>query len=199
MAMQVAERTFGDVIAQRGVGAGRAWREIALIAFGTALVAACAQVAIPVGPVPATLQTFAVLLIGAVYGSRRGAATMIAYLLEGSAGLPVFAGFGAGAARFLGPTAGYLWAFPIAAFVVGWLVEHRWDRRIWTSLAALAIGDVIILGCGFGWLAVMTSPRTAWMTGVAPFLVFNAMKIGLTATALPIGRRWISRSDDRVR
>lgn len=199
MAMQVAERTFGDLIAGRAAGATRIWREVALVGLGTALMAACAQVLVPVGPVPATLQTFAVLLIGALYGSRRAAATMVAYLAEGAAGLPVFAGLGAGAARLAGPAAGYLWAFPIAAFVVGYLVERRWDRRVWTAVAALAIGDAIILACGFGWLAVMTSAGAAWATGVAPFLVFNALKVGLTATALPIGRRWVSRSCDRVR
>jgi len=199
MAMQVAVRTMGDAMAGRGAGAVRIGREAALVVAGSALVAACAQITIPIGPVPATLQTFAVLLIGALYGSRRGAATLVAYLAEGAVGLPVFAGLGAGALRLVGPTAGYLWAFPIAAFVVGWMVERRWDRRMWTGVAALAIGDVIILACGFAWLAWMTSARAAWVTGVVPFMVFNALKIGLTASALSIGRRWISRSFDRAR
>jgi len=145
------------------------------------------------------MQTFAVLVIGATYGSRRGAATLLTYLAEGAAGLPVFAGLGAGAIRLVGPTAGYLWAFPVAAFVVGYLVERGWDRRVWTSLLALLAGDCLILLCGFAWLAIATGMghRAAWIAGVAPFLVFNALKIGLTATALPLGRRMIDRFNSR--
>jgi biotin transport system substrate-specific component len=171
----------------------RVAREIALIMAGTALVAACAQVHVPMWPVPATLQSFAVLLIGATFGARRGAITLLAYLAEGASGLPVFAGFGAGFARLIGPTAGYLWAFPIAAFAVGALVERGWDRRISTALLALLAGDLIILAAGFAWIAASIGAAAAWTTGVAPFLIFNSVKIALTAASLPIGRRLLDR------
>lgn len=182
-------RTIGDVLAASDQSSTRVAREIGLVVAGTALVAACARVQVPLWPVPATLQTFAVLLIGATFGARRGAITLLAYLAEGAAGLPVFAGLGAGIAPLIGPTAGYLWAFPIAAFAVGALVERGFDRRVGTALLALLVGDVIILAAGFAWLATAIGAPAAWATGVAPFLLFNALKIGLTATVLPIGRR----------
>src|SRR5215510_9056491 len=116
--------------------------DVALIALGSLVVAIAAQIAIPLPwtPVPITGQTLGVLLVGASLGFRRGALSMALYLAEGASGLPVFAGGAAGAVHLIGPTAGYLWSFPFVAALVGWLAEHGWDRRVWTAVAAMALG-----------------------------------------------------------
>lgn len=183
----VAERWLGS-----SVGTRRLAREALMVLAGSLLIAACAQVRIPMWPVPATLQTLAVLLIGVLFGARRGAAAALAYLAEGAVGLPVFAGFGAGVTTLVGPTGGYLAGFPVAAFVAGALVERGWDRRWVTAVAALVAGDAIILSLGFGWLAVLAGPTAAWAGGVAPFLPFNALKVALVACLMPAARRRMS-------
>ncbi len=188
----VSVRSFADVWVSGGRAAGRVAREVLLVLAGTAFIAACAKIQIPTQPVPATLQTFAVLLVAATFGARRAAITLLAYLVEGAIGLPVFAGPGVGLARLVGPTAGYLWAFPIASFVVGYLMECGADRRILTALLALLAGDILILTTGFAWLAIAIGPQPAWATGVAPFLLLNALKIALVASALPIARRRVN-------
>jgi biotin transport system substrate-specific component len=177
-------------------GRGGAWwavptllREALLVLSGTALVALCAQVMLPFQPVPVTLQTFAVLLIGATFGARRAALTMLVYLLEGAAGLPVFAGAKAGAVHLFGPTGGYLLAFPLAAFVVGWLVERGWDRRPLSAAAALLAGDALILACGVLWLAAPLGLRGAAAVGLLPFIIPNLLKLALASALLPPVRR----------
>jgi len=182
-------RSFADVWVTGRPTTSRIRREVALVVAGTFLLAICAQIGNPLVPVPATLQTFAVLLIGATLGAKRAAITTLAYLAEGALGLPVFASSSAGLVKLFGPTAGYLWSFPIAAFVVGYLMERGCDRRFLTALLALLVGDVLILLAGFSWLATAVGPRAAWSTGVAPFMLFNALKIALVAAALPTARR----------
>jgi biotin transport system substrate-specific component len=137
---------------QGGESAG-AVRSLVLVAVGTALMALSAKVSLPLPYVPMTLQTLVVLMIGAAYGWRLGSATMIAYLLEGALGLPVFARPVGGLAPLVGPTAGYLFGFVLAAFVTGYLAERGWDRNVTRLFAAMAIGHVVILTAGFGWLA----------------------------------------------
>ncbi len=173
-----------------------------LLLSGTLLLAVCASVAIrlPWTPVPITMQTFAVLLVGALFGPRLGAATVIAYLLEGVLGLPVFAGglnawspsAVPGLPVIVGPTAGYLYAFPLAAALVGYLAVRGWDRRIVSAVASMLMGSLVILICGFLWLGF-----TLWrITGtldltvllaqsVLPFLPGDALKVGLAALILP--------------
>src|SRR3954465_6955230 len=109
-------------------------RSFALVVGFSLLIALSAQVMIPLPwtPVPLTGQTFAVLLTGALLGPRLGALAMLAYLLEGAAGLPFFRGGASGVTHFTGATAGYLFAFPAAAYVTGYLAERGWDRRFWT-------------------------------------------------------------------
>src|SRR5215203_212026 len=127
-------------------------RSAGLVIVFSLFIAACAQFAIHIGPVPITGQTFAVLLTGALLGSRLGAAAVIAYLIEGAVGLPFFApGGGAGIVRFFGPTGGYLVAFPAAAFITGAFAEHGWDKRYSTAMAAMAIGSALILLGGWAW------------------------------------------------
>ena len=164
-------------------------RSTGLVIVFSLFIAACAQFSIYIGPIPITGQTFAVLLTGMLLGSRLGAAAVIAYLIEGAIGLPFFAGGGAGLVRFLGPTAGYLVAFPAAAFIVGAFAEHGWDKRYPTAVAAMAIGSAIIFLGGWAWFAILTntSPVAAFKLAVLPFLLGDVIKIALGAAVLPTG------------
>jgi biotin transport system substrate-specific component len=149
--------------------------------FGAALVAVSAQVAVPIPgtPIPLTLQVPAVLIVGGLLGPRVGAASMVAYLLAGMAGLPVFApGSTLGMARLLGPTGGYLLAFPIAAAIVGAVTSRRGGGTI--VAAAMGLGFVTIHIGGIAQLAVVTGDiRTAFLWGSLPFLVGDAIKLTL--------------------
>jgi biotin transport system substrate-specific component len=173
-------------------------RAVILIAAGTALLALSAKVNLPLPYVPMTLQTLVVLMLGAAYGWRLGCATVIAYLAEGAAGLPVFAGPVGGLAPLVGPTAGYLFGFVAAAFVTGWLSERGWDRSMALLFAAMMIGHVIILAAGFAWLAygIGLGSGKAWMVGVLPFIAGSVVKSALGATLLPAAWRLV---DQRVR
>jgi biotin transport system substrate-specific component len=164
-------------------------RSAGLVIVFSLFIAACAQFSIHIGPIPITGQTFAVLLTGMLLGSRLGAAAVIAYLIEGAIGLPFFAGGGAGLVRFLGPTAGYLVAFPAAAFIVGAFAEYGWDKRYETAVAAMAIGSVIIFLGGWAWFAILTNtaPVAAFKLAVLPFLLGDVIKIALGAAVLPTG------------
>ena len=164
--------------------------DAALVLGASLVIALSAQVAIqlPFSPVPITGQTMAVLLVGALLGSRRGALAVLANIAEGLAGLPVFAGATAGLARLFGPTGGYLVGFVAAAFLVGWLAERGWDRRFGTTLAAMTLGNLVIYGVGAVWLAVFVGGVSrAWSLGVVPFLPGDAIKIVLAAVLLPGG------------
>jgi len=166
----------------------------ALVVVGSVLTALAAQVSIPLPftPVPITGQTFAVLLVGAALGSRRGAASMALYLAEGLAGLPVFAGGKAGLAVLLGPTGGYLIGFIAAAFVTGWFAERGWDRRPLTTTLAMVLGNVVIYLFGVSWLSVFVGVAKAPLLGMIPFLPGDLLKIVLATIALP-GAWWILR------
>lgn len=165
------------------------WREALLVLGGSVLIALAAQVAIPLpfSPVPVTGQTFAVLLVGALLGSRRGALSLLAYLAEGAVGLPVFAGGGSGLPWLLGPTGGYLVGFVAAAFVTGWLTERGWDRRIHTTALAMLIGNGVIYLCGLPWLARFVGADRVLALGLWPFVPGDLIKLALAALALPSG------------
>lgn len=175
-------------VAERVIpGEGLAWDAARILAANLLLVV-CAQVAIPLPwtPVPVTLQTFGVMLVAVLLGARRGAITMGLYLLEGAAGLPVFQPFGAPAAlRLLGPTAGYLWSYPVAAFVTGWLVEQWGHKSVARLYGALAAGQVMILAAGAAWLAVLGQLgwTAAFFAGVAPFVLGDLVKMFLVVAA----------------
>ncbi len=164
-------------------------RSVSLVFAFSLLMALSAQIVIPTGPVPITAQTFVVLLTGALLGSRLGAMAMIVYLIEGASGLPFFRSGGSGIAHLLGPTGGYLVAFPAAAFITGAFAEHGWDRRFWTAAAAMAIGSVVIMLSGWAWFSVVTNTPAlaAFQLTVLKFIPGDIIKILLAAGALPSG------------
>ncbi len=145
------------------------------------------EVHLPFTPVPLTGQTFMVLLSGAVLGSRRGFAAQALYLVEGVAGLPVFAGGAFSAAYLFGPTGGYLWSFPVAAGLLGWLVERGAARRVWLLAASLLGCDALMLLSGAAWLGALfgLSFRGTLLAGFYPFLLGDVLKIVLVGLTLP--------------
>ena len=161
----------------------------ALVVGFALLTAACAQIKIPLGftPVPITGQTFAVLLTGAVLGSRFGAASQLVYVALGAVGLPFYAGGNGGWEAATGGTAGYLVGFIVAAYVVGYLAENRQDRRFPTSIGAFLTGNLIIYVLGVAWLMYFYSWDliTGVEKGLAPFIIGDTVKILLAAGAMP--------------
>lgn len=167
-------------------------RDSALVLLGSWLVALFAQFEIPLRPVPITGQTFAVLLVGALLGSKRGAAAMIAYIAQGAAGLPFFAGGASGVGVLTGATAGYLVGFVGAAYVVGWLAERGLERSVRTSILPFFAGTIVIYFFGVAWLSVVLgSFSLALQYGLIPFLIGDALKMGLAAAALPAAWRFV--------
>lgn len=170
---------------------------VILIVLFSLLLGISAQIAIPLPftPVPITMQTLMVLLTGMLLGSRLGSITILAYLAEGLAGLPVFAGGTSawspssipGVSVLLGPSAGYLVGFVFAAALVGWLAERGWDRVWWTTALAMVLGNVVIYAFGVGWLSTFLGLSTAIGAGMLPFLIGDAIKIALAVIALPGG------------
>ena len=156
---------------------------------GSLLIALSAQIAIrlPFSPVPVTGQTFAVLLIGAMYGRKLGLYSVFAYLTEGAAGLPFFAGGMGGAACLAGPTGGYLLGFAAAAYLVGYLAESGWDRKYLSTLAAMSISTAVIFVSGLAWLGFYTGWNNVLAMGLIPFIPGAVYKIALAAAILPAG------------
>ena len=157
----------------------------ALVVFGSLLLAVSAQFKIPLYPVPVTGQTLVVLLIGMTYGPRLGGVTIAAYLLEGALGLPVFAGGAAGVAVLMGPTAGYLFGFLLAATAMGYLAERGIGRTVVSTIAAMVIGNCVIYLCGALWLANFIGFGQAIAAGVLPFLYGDALKLVVAAGLMP--------------
>jgi len=170
----------------------RALRAVLLAVAGTALLTISAKIQVPFWPVPMTMQTFAVLVIAMAYGPPLGAATVGLYLVEGAAGLPVFAG-GGGLAYFAGPTGGYLVGFLAAAALLGQLAARGWDRGVVTTLAAMALGTVVIFACGVAWLSTLIGLPQAIAGGLTPFLLGATFKIALAAAVLPLAWRLTRR------
>lgn len=160
-----------------------------------ALLALASRVAIPLHPVPVTLQTLAVTMAGALLGWRHGALAVALWLALGAAGLPVLAGGGAGLGPFSGPSAGYLFAFPFAAVAVGLLMGGGWDRSWVLAIAAMLIGNAICLAGGAAWLAWHgQSAARVWASGIAPFLIGAALKAAATGLAM----RWLAANGFRT-
>ena len=158
-------------------------RNAVLAIAGSLLVAAAAQVNVPMLPVPMTLQTLAVLAIGAAYGSRLGAATLALYALEGAMGLPVFAGFKSGVmlASF-----GYVLGFIAAAFVVGYLAERGWDKSVPKMFAAMLAGAAMLYVPGLLWLSFWVGGLGHAVTvGLLPFVAGDLVKAAIAAVGFP--------------
>ena len=165
-------------------------RSVSLAVVFSLLTALAAQIVIPIGPVPITAQTFAVLLTGALLGSRLGAMAMIIYLAEGAVGLPFFYGGSGGIGHLFGQTGGYLIAFPAAAFITGAFAENGWDKRFLTAVAAMAVGSSVILFAGWVWFAALTNTSlpVAFKLSMAPMhIVGDVIKILAAAAVLPTG------------
>ena len=161
------------------------WAKQAGIVIGASLVVAlCARLTVPLPftPVPLTMQNFGVLLVALLLGSRRGFAALALYLIEGASGLPVFNPAGPGGiAQILGPTGGFLMAYPFVAFVAGWIYEHSSRRIVWAALAGTA-GEVILFAGGLGWLFFQThSIIQAFKWGLYWFVFAEVIKIALAA------------------
>ena len=170
-------------------------RDVVLVLVGSWLVALLAQIQVPMWPVPITGQTLGVLLVGALLGSRLGATSMIAYIMQGAMGLPFFAGGAAGTAVLVGPTAGYLAGFVVAAFVVGWLAERSWDRHMGKAVLAMLIGNLIIYAIGLAWLSRFTGLDTVLSVGMIPFIPGDIIKTIIAAGLLPLGWKLLGSKD----
>ena len=161
------------------------WAKIVLAIAGSVLLAVSAKVQIPFWPVPMTMQTFVVLVIGMAYGARLGVATLGLYLAEGAVGLPVFAS-GSGLGYLIGPTGGYLAGFVQAAYVIGLLASRGWDRSMAKTLAAMVAGTSLIFIPGILWLSTFIGIEKAVVAGLTPFLLSEGLKILLAVLIMPL-------------
>lgn len=166
-----------------------ALHNLAIAIVGSLLLTISAKVAIPFYPVPMTMQTFVVIGLGLALGPRLGVAAVALYLLQGVAGLPVFAGTpekGIGIAYMAGPTGGYLAGYLLAAYVSGVLAERGWDHNVFTAFLAAMAGAVALYIPGLLWLGVLLGwdkPIIAW--GLTPFIWGDLLKAGLSAAVFP--------------
>jgi biotin transport system substrate-specific component len=179
MADEAAQpRTLIEALWPR-TAAGGTLRAGALVLAGVALLTLSARLKVPFYPVPMTMQTLAVLLLGIAYGARLGALSLTAYLLAGAAGLPLFADTpekGLGLAYMLGPTGGYLIGFLAAAALVGAFAERGWSRGFAGLLALMLLGHAVIFACGVGWLSHRLGFARAWVVGMEPFYLATVLK-----------------------
>ena len=191
-----ARPTLLDVLSPPLSRPAAAGRDVALAITGSLLLTLSAKLQIPFWPVPMTMQTFVVLVLGTAFGWRLGAATVALYLLEGALGLPVFAGTperGIGLAYMMGPTGGYLAGFLAAAVLCGRLAERGWDRNPWRTALAMTVGHLLILFCGWAWLATLIGPHKAYLAGVEPFYAATVAKTLLAVVTLPLAWKLVGR------
>ena len=189
--------TILDQISMRAASA-HVWTGVQVLSviFVAVLTAAAAQLSFPLPftPVPFTIQPMVVLIGAAALGPRLGALSQILYLTLGIAGLPVFAyapELPQGLARLLGPSGGYLMAFPIAAFVTGTLAERGFDRRYLASIFAMAVGLFVIFAGGVVWIARFAGLETALVTGLYPFIIVDVLKIVAAGLVLPTAWKFL--------
>lgn len=169
-------------------------KQALLVVLGSLFIAICAQITIHLPLVPVTMQTFAILAVGAAFGFRLGTAAVILYLIEGLAGLPVFAEFRAGMPVLLGPTGGYLVGFVLAAALVGWFAERGYDRRVLSMFGVMMLGAAVLYIPGLLWLGyAFTGFDKVLELGLYPFLWGDMLKAGLAAVAFPTAWSFLSK------
>jgi biotin transport system substrate-specific component len=185
--------------------AGRAAAQLGFAIIGSLILWASAKIQVPFWPVPMTLQTGAVALIAAAYGSRLGLATVVLYLAEGAFGIPVFSGTperGIGLPYMMGTTGGFLVGFAVEAFVIGWLAERGFDRNPLKLFGVMVLGDAIVFVLGFAWLAWFAAlssgahgigAASALSAGVVPFILGDIVKLALAAALVSAGARLVRR------
>lgn len=169
--------------------AARIATTVGAVLFGVCLLTLSAKIKVPFWPVPMTMQTLVVLMLGMAYGSRMAAGTVFAYLVAGAAGLPVLSGTperGIGLAYMMGPTGGFLLGFLVAAWVVGFLAERGFDRTFMRSAIAMLAGHAIISLLGVVWLAAPLGVAKAIQVGFVPFMASSVLKTALGAVAMPL-------------
>jgi biotin transport system substrate-specific component len=186
-----AERTL--TLADAALPRAGALQNTILVVLASLLTAAAAQLEIrlPWTPVPVSGQTFAVLLAGTVLGARRAFLAQALYLAEGACGLPFFSGGASGLAPLLGPSGGYLVAFPFAAAATGWLAERAWDRRPLTMFLAMLAGSVVIFAVGLAQLSRFVPASGLLAAGLLPFIAGDVLKCALAAGLAPALWKWI--------
>jgi len=159
-----------------------------LVVGGTAIIALAAKTQVPFWPVPMTLQTLAILAIGAAYGMRLGGATLLAYLAEGAVGLPVFVGTpekGIGLAYMAGPTGGYLVGFFFLALIAGWAADRGWSTNPFKLAGVMLVGELIMLALGAAWVGYLFGIDKAFAWGIGPFIVTDLVKLAIAAALIP--------------
>ena len=182
------------VLGSSGSSTQRTIRYGLLALAGSVLIAICAQISVPLFPVPMTLQTFAVFLIGLTYGWRLGAVTIALYLAEGAFGLPVFAGGKSGLIVLMGPTAGYLVGFLLAATACGWFAERGFDRSYAKLFATPLVGNILLYVPGLLWLGSMIGwDQPVLELGLYPFVLGDLMKIAMAVLLLPSAWKYVNR------
>jgi len=166
--------------------------DAALVIAGTALVAALAQVAIPLWPVPITGQTLAVLLVGASLGAARGAASLTLYALLGAVGLPIYSDAASGWSVLVGPTGGYIIGFIASAAIVGWAAERHWDRGWLKAAVTFLGGSLVVFAIGLPWLSyslggfgLPNDLQSTLVAGFYPFIIGGVIKAAIAAALLP--------------
>jgi biotin transport system substrate-specific component len=200
MLQKYGSQTLIDVAAAPQSASRRWLTATAAAVLGVCLLTASAKIQVPFWPVPMTMQTLVVLMLGMAYGPRLGVATVLAYLAAGAMGLPVFAGTperGIGLAYMAGPTGGFLAGFVVAAWLAGLLAERGWDRSFAKCAAAMVLGHVVLFVPGLAWLATLLGASKAIGQGLTPFLASTAVKVALGAALMPAlwrmlgSRRWL--------
>jgi biotin transport system substrate-specific component len=188
MALALNDRVLTEAFGP-SEGAALRIKQVAMVVLGIAVLAIAAKIKIPMWPVPITMGTFAVLTIGAAYGPMLGLTTILGYMIIGALGFDVFAGSSAeayGLTYMMGGTGGYLVGYVLATLALGYAARAGWDRSMGKMALAMLLGNVIIYLPGVAWLGVLygfDQPILQW--GLTPFLIGDAVKLGLAALLLP--------------
>ena len=167
-------------------------KNILLVLFGTLLLTVSSKIQVPFWPVPMTMQTFVVLIIAMAYGWKLSFFTLVAYLVEGALGLPVFAK-GGGLLYLTGPTAGYLYGMTIAAAVIGYFADLGYGKSVIKCIMPLLLGTIIIFICGIGYLSSIIGFEKAIVAGLLPFIPSELFKIALAVFIIPTIWKYIQK------